>query len=299
MPRKRLYTFIIAPSHAEGRLWRLSLPYPVLIALVLSMLGGGVAAVVATCHYGRMLVRVADYDQLLAENDSFRSENHNYKIQTAQLGEKIDFLDSLSRKLMVYSGMNSEKGVGGVGGVSPDNFAQPLPASAGTLKAIDQYNQSLKALDKRYNGLDEYISNKMMVEATTPSAWPVRGYITGGMGRREDPFNGARTETHTGVDISAPHGTRVEASGDGVVIFAGTREGYGKIVVIDHKFGVVTRYGHLSKFNVKVGQRVFRGETIGYVGATGRATGPHLHFEIWVQNHPVNPLRYLSRAAGG
>ncbi len=299
MLKKRLYTFIVAPSHADAKLWRFSIPYPALLAAGAFALMMAVTAGVAVYHYGRMLVKVADYNHLLAENDSFRSENHNYRIQTAQLGEKIDFLDTLSHKLMIYSGMNSEKGVGGVGGISRDSFARPLPASAGTLKSIDKYNKNLSTLEQRYWGLEEYVSNKILIESTTPSAWPVKGYVTGAMGRREDPFNGSRTETHTGVDISAPYGSRVEASGDGVVIFAGSREGYGNIVVIDHKFGVVTRYGHLSKINVQVGQRVLRRDTIGYVGASGRATGPHLHFELWILNHPVNPIKYISQAKQG
>ena len=299
MLKKRLYTFIVAPSHADAKLWRVSLPYYVLVAIALLAGVGIITAGAATYHYGRMLIKVSDYDHLLAENDSFRAENHNYRIQTAQLGEKIDFLDTLSHKLMVYSGMNSERGVGGVGGVSSDTFSHPVQASAGTLKSIDRYNGTLSSLEQRYFGLKEYLSNKTLLESATPTAWPVRGYVTGGMGRRQDPFNDERTESHMGVDISAPYGTRVEASGDGVVIFAGAREGYGNIVVIDHKFGVVTRYGHLSKINVQVGQRVFRYDTIGYVGSSGRATGPHLHFELWIMNRPVNPLRYIRQAQGG
>ena len=299
MLKKRLYTFIVAPSHADAKLWRFSIPYPALLALGSLALAMAIGAGTALYHYGRLLVKVADYNHLLAENDSFRSENHNYRIQTAQLGEKIDFLDTLSRKLMIYSGMNSDKSVGGVGGVSRDSFARPLPASEGTLKSIDKYNKSLSTLEQRYWGLEEYVSNKTLIESITPSLWPVKGYVTAAFGRREDPFTESRTEAHTGVDISAPYGSHVEASGDGVVIFAGSREGYGNIVVIDHKFGVLTRYAHLSRINVQVGQRVLRRDTIGYVGASGRATGPHLHFELWILDHPVNPLRYISQTRQG
>jgi murein DD-endopeptidase MepM/ murein hydrolase activator NlpD len=298
MLKKRLYTFIVAPSHADAKLWRLSLPYPALMTIAVFAVIAIMAAGAATYHYGRMLVKVSDYNHLLAENDSFRSENHNYRIQTAQLGEKIDFLDTLSHKLMLYSGMNSAKGVGGVGGISQDSLVRGQ-ISGDTLRSIDKYNKSLVSLEQRYLGLKDYISNKTLVESATPTLWPVRGYVTAAMGRREDPFNGGRTEAHTGVDISAPYGTRVEASGDGVIIFAGPREGYGNIVVVDHKFGVVTRYGHLSKINVQVGQRIFRRDTIGYVGTSGRATGPHLHFELWILNRPVNPLKYITPTENG
>jgi murein DD-endopeptidase MepM/ murein hydrolase activator NlpD len=149
------------------------------------------------------------------------------------------------------------------------------------------------ALESRYAALEQYFSEKSLVDAARPAFLPVKGYVTGGMGRRKDPFDPSATDFHTGVDISAPHGTRVIAPADGTVIFAGRRAGYGNIVVVDHKFGVTTRYGHLFKFNVQAGQRISRYDVIGYVGNTGRSTGPHLHFEMWVMNRAVNPLKYI------
>ena len=298
MLKKRLYTFIVS-SHADARLWRLSIPYPLLIAIAVFALIGVMSAGMATYHYGRMLLKVSDYDHLLAENDSFRAENHNYRIQTAQLGEKIDFLETLARKLSVYSGMESARGVGGVGGYSRDAFTQPLPSSAGTLTAIDSYNRSVDRLEAGYRKLEDGVSLKVLVKSVTPDRLPVRGYITEGFGMRRDPFTGASKEYHTGIDISAPLGSRVIAPADGVVIFAGYRAGYGKIVVIDHKFGMVTRYGHLYKFNVQAGQRVSRNDVIGYVGNTGRSTGPHLHFEIWWHNTAINPAKFLAGVRKG
>src|SRR5262249_11511613 len=123
-----------------------------------------------------------------------------------------------------------------------------------------------------------------------------KGYVTGGMGRREDPFTGSSIEHHTGIDISAPYGSRVSAPADGTVVFAGMRAGYGNIVVIDHKFGVTTRYGHLWKISVEPSQHVARNEMVGYVGPTGRTTGPHLHFELWAHGRSVDPLRYIRDA---
>ncbi len=292
MLNKRFYTFIVA-SHADARLWRLSLPYPVLAAIGVLALIGLISAGVATYHYGRMLLTVADYSHLLAENDNFRAENHNYRIQTAQLGEKIDLLEATSQRLVIVSGINSDKGVGGVGGYSRDSFKEPLPASAGTLQAIDSYNKRVNSLENRLLDLGEHLSLNALVEAARPAFLPVRGYVTGGMGRRGDPFNGMVRDNHIGVDISAPYGTAVKAPADGIVIFAGQREGYGNIVVIDHKFGVTTRYGHLSKMNVQVGQRISRYDDIGYVGTSGRSTGPHLHFELWLFDKPQDPIRFI------
>jgi murein DD-endopeptidase MepM/ murein hydrolase activator NlpD len=293
MSSKRFYTFIVA-NHATARMWRLCLPYPVFIAIGVLAVIGLITVGTAGYHYGRMVLKVTDYNRLLAENDSFRAENVNYRIQTAQLGEKIDFLETTSRKLMTLSGMNSEKGVGGVGGFSRNSFRQPLPSSSRDLvTSIDTYNKKVSVLEDRYRKLEEFLADSALVESATPSIMPVKGYVTEGMGRREDPFNAAIRDFHTGVDISAPYGSRVIAPADGTVIFAGPREGYGNIVVIDHKFGVTTRYGHLYKFNVQVGQHVSRYDVVGYIGTSGRSTGPHLHFELWFNNRPVNPIKYI------
>jgi murein DD-endopeptidase MepM/ murein hydrolase activator NlpD len=292
---KRFYTFIIA-SHADAKLWRLSLPYPVLLAIAFFAVVGIISAGVASYHYGRMILRVEEYNHLLSENDSFRAENHNYRIQTAQLGEKIDFLETLAHKLSIVSGMNTEKSVGGVGGFSRESFSQPLPASAGTLPSIDRYNKSVSALEDQYRGMSEFLSRKILLASAVPDRMPVRGYVSGAMGPREDPFNRSIIEHHAGLDISAPYGSPVHAPADGVVIFAGQREGYGNIVVIDHKFGIVTRYGHLSKMNVDVGQRVSRSEVIGYVGTSGRTTGPHLHYEVWHYSIHKDPRQFFSHS---
>ena len=128
--------------------------------------------------------------------------------------------------------------------------------------------------------------------ASTPSIWPVRGYFSSSFGMRNDPFTGER-EMHYGIDISTVSGRPVVASADGVVLYASRRGSYGNIVVIDHKFGVMTRYAHLSQFNVSLGQWVEQGQVLGTSGMTGRATGPHLHFEIIYDGSVVNPLQYL------
>jgi murein DD-endopeptidase MepM/ murein hydrolase activator NlpD len=125
-----------------------------------------------------------------------------------------------------------------------------------------------------------------------PSLWPVRGQITAGFGQRLDPFSGEGA-FHSGLDISAPYGTRVEVTADGIVLQAAPAAGYGNEIVVDHGFGLMTKYGHLSKIFVVVGQEVKRGQVIGAVGMTGKTTGPHLHYEVSVNDTPVNPAKYL------
>jgi murein DD-endopeptidase MepM/ murein hydrolase activator NlpD len=291
MRTKRLYAFLIS-NHANVSPLRLSISYSLLCTIGIFCLIGIIAAGTAVYHYGRMLVKVSSYNHILVENDKFRSENHDYRIQTAQLGERIDFLETLSRKLTTMTGMNSSKRVGGEGGFSKEGYNKPSPASAGTLKSIDKYNKSASALEDQYRGLEEKLFNDLLDNAAWPTSLPIKGYVTAGVGRRSDPFDNSLTDNHSGLDISAPYGSPVYAPADGIVTFAGQREGYGKLVVIDHKYsGVITRYGHLSKINVEVGQRVYLSDVLGYVGTTGRTTGPHLHYEIWWHGHRQNPLK--------
>jgi murein DD-endopeptidase MepM/ murein hydrolase activator NlpD len=120
------------------------------------------------------------------------------------------------------------------------------------------------------------------------------GPITSGFGQREDPVLGnGEGEFHAGVDISSPNGTPVRATADGLVVTAGFENGYGREIILDHGHGLKTCYGHLSGFNVLAGQSVVRGEIIGYVGHSGRTTGYHLHYEVRINNTPVNPHKYL------
>jgi len=125
-----------------------------------------------------------------------------------------------------------------------------------------------------------------------PSLWPVVGQITGHFGERLDPFSGEGA-FHAGLDIASHYGDDVRATADGVIQEVDQRAGYGRLVVIDHGFGVTTWYGHLSGFNVQSGMHVKSGDVIGYEGDSGRSTGPHLHYEVRIYNTPVNPWRYL------
>lgn len=135
--------------------------------------------------------------------------------------------------------------------------------------------------------------------ASMPSIWPVAGNLRGGVGFRRNPFGGASYEYHKGQDISAPFGTPVMATADGVVVTAGWQRGYGRVVYVDHGNGISTRYGHLSRIDVAVGQVLKRGEQLGLVGSSGRSTAPHLHYEVRVNGEPANPMNYLPIIAIG
>jgi murein DD-endopeptidase MepM/ murein hydrolase activator NlpD len=142
--------------------------------------------------------------------------------------------------------------------------------------------------------LDMTDTGNLQMAAYAPSLWPVMGPITSSFGEREDPVKGnGEGEFHKGLDISAPTGTPVHATADGVIKLVGMVNGYGREVIVDHGHGVETCYAHLSAFASIVGQVVIRGQVIGYVGHSGRVTGSNLHYEVRIRNTPVNPHRYM------
>jgi murein DD-endopeptidase MepM/ murein hydrolase activator NlpD len=142
-------------------------------------------------------------------------------------------------------------------------------------------------------GLTRNVTTADWVRANSaPNLWPVEGPITGSFGERIDPFNGEGA-FHSGIDIASSYGQAVIAPADGTVLFADFLGGYGRAVMLDHGHGITTRYGHLANFAVTSGQHVHRGDTIGFIGLSGRSTGPHLHYEVRINDTPVNPHKYL------
>lgn len=126
----------------------------------------------------------------------------------------------------------------------------------------------------------------------TPSIWPVRSFITSLFGNRLHPTLGYYKE-HTGIDLQARYGSRVAAAADGRVAFSGYKSGYGYTIILNHEYGYQTLYGHNSKLLVRAGQTIKKGQIISLSGNSGTSTGPHLHYEVHVKNHPVNPSSFL------
>lgn len=197
-------------------------------------------------------------------------------------------------KMFRAAGMNTKtllrqvrRGYSGKGGpLTPLSFSTKGTApSPDTLRA----NRILNQMDM----LNLY----RIAASKAPFANPVKAAyrFTSGFGYRRHPITGGR-RMHNGVDFAAPHGTPIYSSADGVVIFSGWQSGYGRIIKIQHEFGIETRYAHLSRSRVKVGQKVSRGQRIGDMGNTGRSTGTHLHYEIRVGGKPVNPMIYIKAA---
>jgi murein DD-endopeptidase MepM/ murein hydrolase activator NlpD len=220
------------------------------------------------------------------------------------LNKRLKNMEIFKERIMVATGLTSplalrEVGSGGpdtsmAGGSfstppagSPNSLLQknPLPQTAAIRDQALKIEDSLKSVEK-------YVNQQNLQLAATPAIWPTRGYISGVFGNRIHPFTG-RYEFHAAIDIATQLGNKVIAPADGVVLVAETRDYYGKMIIIDHGFGYVTRYGHLSGYNVREGQHVRRYDVIGYVGTTGRSNGPHLHYEVRYYDKPMNPMNFI------
>ncbi len=157
---------------------------------------------------------------------------------------------------------------------------------------LTNFKMEAEAVEKNLEVLIDEAEKYVAYKAAKPSGWPVSGRITSSFGLRRSP-TGRGTEFHTGVDIAAPHGATIRATGAGRVVSAGWQGGYGRTVVIDHGYGYRTLYAHASRLTVGTGERVSRGTVVGYVGTTGRTTGPHVHYEVFYRGENVNPTPFL------
>jgi len=309
MLRKRYYILFVARDE-DGRVRKISLPVQYVYGFVAAALVGAFTIVGLAGSYTRMLLKTESFNQIRQERETLRK---NYQ-QMAQVAHERDIqvasLGALASEVTAIYGLKQNKfNAGGRHGAAVAATAA-TPASLALTDDVNQQEVKL-SLDQFYTLRNQALSGRVSRAleggltsgmssgltdwtqvADAPSLWPVEGRVTSSFGEREDPFNGEGT-FHAGVDISAPSGTVVRAAGDGVVDSAGMKNGYGWQIEIDHGHGVRTSYAHLSGMAAIEGQRVVRGQVIGYVGRTGRSTGPNLHYEVRINNVPVNPHKYL------
>jgi murein DD-endopeptidase MepM/ murein hydrolase activator NlpD len=181
------------------------------------------------------------------------------------------------------------------GGSSLADVTAPLTSAASSADpAFGLLRDVLSLVERRLDQVRPGVERREALAAATPSIWPVAGWLSSTYGTRTDPFTGA-PDFHAGLDISADHGQAVRATAAGSVAHAGHAGDFGNLVVIDHGFGIRTRYGHLSRFAVSPGQSIHKGDIVGYVGSTGRSTSPHVHYELLLNGRATNPLRLLGR----
>ncbi len=218
-------------------------------------------------------------------------------LKLGQLQSHVVRLNALGERLTKMGKLDSEefdfKKTPGRGGVDSRGMNNRVDLS-GLVNEIDSLSRVIADREVKLNVLEELIMNYDLQKEIHPSGRPVKGgYISSKYGVRHDPFTGKKT-FHDGVDIASRQGTSVKAVGSGVVIFSGTKSGYGKLVKVQHGSGFVTIYGHNHELKVQLGDYVSKGQQIATVGSTGRSTGPHLHFEVQLNGKTVNPIKYLS-----
>jgi murein DD-endopeptidase MepM/ murein hydrolase activator NlpD len=276
---------MLVARNGEGELLKIPIPLHYMYVFIAGALIGMFTITGMAGSYTRMLVKARRVNQLQAEKNAL-NENYKQLKQIAQENQvQAEALSSLAGEVSSLYGLKADP-----------TFADDDPASA----SIQQFyalrmtamNGAASVGISSMSELHDATTRDWLRLAAAPTLWPVQGRITGSFGERIDPFNGEGA-FHRGVDISSEIGSRVIAPADGVVEFSDQMNGYGRTVVIDHGNGISTLYGHLSGFTVSPGQLIHRGDTLGYVGQTGRSTGPHLHYEVRILNTPVNPHKYL------
>ena len=273
----RFYAFIIAhTSRSRARVQRIRIEKRsvTIFCAILALIAVGL-------FYGLYgLTQHAAHLRTEFENQRLRAENERQRQELEKLNNRVEKVEDTSRKLAEKSGV-VEAGAN-------------LPGTGGPALPLDE--MGLATLTSKMGRLEEEMRAYEAIlrqRGYTPTVWPVEGTLEGGFGGRRNPFGGGGYEFHSGQDIEAAWGAPVISGASGRVTFVGWQNGYGQLVVVDHGGGLTTRYGHLSHIDVELNQNVARAQLLGKVGSTGRSTGPHLHYEVRINDQPVNPLPYL------
>jgi len=304
MLRKRYYILFVARDE-DGRIRKIPLPLRFAYGFVAAALIGAFTIVGLAGSYTRMLLKTESFNQMRLDRENLRKNYkqmeqiaHDRNVQVASLG-------ALASEVTALYGLRQNKLAAPAAAASA--AAAPTPTTLALTDNVDQ-QQVMLSIDQFYalrtqalsgrvsraleGGLTPNFTGDWTELADAPSIWPIEGRVGSSFGARLDPFNGEGA-FHSGIDIDAPYGTPVRATAEGDVTGAPMGTGYGREIELDHGHDVLTVYGHLSSIAVVPGQHVTRGQIIGYVGQSGRATGPHLHYEVRVHKVPVNPYKYL------
>ena len=276
---KQQYFILVLAHSLHGRLRRIHVPHQVLYIVLALALVGGFSIFGFVSSYARMAWKVANYNSLRREAEELRVRYQNLQRVVNQTNDQLASLELLANEVSVAYGIKQK--LEGPGDITAEGKLVPTFS-----ETVAEYNYLRTSNLSRFEFARRWHFN------TRPSIWPVDGVLMSSFGERTDPFSGEGAR-HAGVDISAPMGTPARATADGIVTYADYSGGYGRLVIVDHGNGYETYYAHLSRFDVVAGQEIRQGETVGAVGASGRVTAPHLHYEVRVRKAPVNPYRFL------
>jgi murein DD-endopeptidase MepM/ murein hydrolase activator NlpD len=288
--QKRFYILFVARGD-DGQLRKISIPVHYLYVFVIGAAIGFLSLTGIASSYTRMLLKVSRYNQLRIEKEQLKDSYSRLEQVAKERDVQVASLGSIASEVSALYGLKSQPTLVTASGDQIQNAE--VTSSLDQLHALRTSALSGAAMVGITMGLTRNATTADWIRANSaPNLWPVEGQVTGSFGERIDPFNGEGA-FHSGVDIGSSYGHQVIAPADGVVTFADFLGGYGKAVMLDHGHGISTRYGHLSGYAVTPGQHLHRGDVIGYVGLSGRSTGPHLHYEVRINDTPVNPYKYL------
>jgi murein DD-endopeptidase MepM/ murein hydrolase activator NlpD len=288
---KRYSTIIFVP-HARAKFRKLKVSHRLLFSIISLVTSSLCLSTFFSVQYFTSLSQTHELSKLRHENKELQTANEQFGKSVDSLRTQLRTVEDRTRKLAIIAGITTldEASQGGSGGLRNDeNSSSPYRDD------IDKMSFRSHNLNKDLSVLEQKFTAQSRMLSSTPSIAPVRGILTDGFGGRSDPFTGEAGQ-HNAVDISSAVGQPVRSPADGIVVKAEWANGYGNVVYVSHGYGYSTRYGHLSGFAVRPGARIKRGDILGYVGSTGRSTGPHLHYEVRVNNNPVNPLEYILNA---
>ena len=304
--RSRRYTILVA-DRTSGVIRRVTISFRPAVAIACAVVTLPVMIGVGAAWKAR-----ADVAGLYASRAALEAENSNYRGATEALSEQIASLQNavadlgarsaldpnLSRAMDKLPALVKARAMGGGGAttaaVQQNSYARTLSALASPDDTFGLLRNVLEILESRLHDVRSTVDKRNALAAATPSIWPAHGWLTSRMGPRRHPVTGD-ADYHPGLDIAGDKGQPVYATAAGEITHVGYQGAYGNLVVIDHGFGLETKYGHLSRFTVKKGERVKRGDVIGSVGSTGRATGNHLHYEVLAAGRLLNPLQLLTQ----
>ncbi len=320
------YTILLVPDR-DAKVKKIRLEHRMLVRVAVCAALVGLALIGALAHYFSVVGKVAENELIRAENLELQNRWREAEQKFAHINDEMDRVKRLNanlrhitslndpdRKLTMpqtepgqataefvgggvatataQSGMGPVGKVGGEGKMVADGDSKGALEDGDLLKQLDDLGKKVKAQEGEARALQSYFEDQQALLASAPSIWPVRGWVTSDFSVRLDPYTGERV-MHEGIDVAGAVGTPVRAPADGTVVFSGQEGGYGHVLVLDHGYGLKTRYGHLSRTDVKVGEKVKRGQFIAAMGNSGRSTGPHLHYEVRVNGVADNPRKFI------
>jgi len=253
--------------------------------------------------YIQVKKRAYDVNRLHQEMQAQKSQIHSFLTRIEELEGRLSELKDSDTKIRIIANLEQRgqeaTSLIGVGGPSPSDIRGKLKEGKDEKELIQQMRYDVERLqseaisrEESLLELEKLLLFKKEKLAYTPSIWPVQGWVTSGFGIRTSPFTGA-PQMHEGLDVANQVETTIIATANGIISDIGNDLVLGKVLVISHGFGINTRYAHLRKTLVNVGQKVRRGDKIAELGKSGRTTGPHLHYEVRIDGIPVNPRRYI------